>query len=110
METHESKATSRVQWRNVRIEVAAATHVGRRATNADAFVLDQAASLYGVADGIGDVPRSRLVAQAGLDAVRELFPQPWALLPPPERSAGEARDRFQMGLVHAHVRLLLPWR
>ena len=92
------------------VEVAAATHIGGRKTNADAILLDHAADLRGVADGKGDGPSSACVAQAGLSAIRALFPQPWVLLPPPERCPQEARDRLLMGMACAHGRLLVPWR
>lgn len=92
------------------IEAAAATHAVRRRTNADAFLIDEAAGFYAVADGMGDSPRSGLVARMALEAVREIFLAPWVLLPPGERSAGEAIERMLLGLVQAHGRLYAPGR
>jgi serine/threonine protein phosphatase PrpC len=88
-----------------RLEVAAATHVGPRRTNADAYVIDEAAGFLAVADGVGDTPRSRFVAQMALAAVRELFGVPWSLLPPAERAAGHAAERLVLGVLQANGRL-----
>ena len=58
----------------MQIDVVAATDAGRRRKiNADAFLVDEAAGLFAVADGMGDTPRSGVVARMALDAVRELF-------------------------------------
>jgi serine/threonine protein phosphatase PrpC len=93
-----------------RIEAAAATHIGRRDTNADAVLLDDAACFYAVTDGIGDTPRSGLVARMALDAVRELFQVTWTSCPPTERSVEEARRRLVLGITQAHGRLYVPGR
>jgi protein phosphatase len=93
-----------------RIEAAAATHIGRRNTNADAVLLDETAGLYAVCDAMGDTPRSRVVAQMALDAVRELFQVPWTSCPPTERPAGEANRRLLLGVGQAHGRLYVPGR
>ena len=88
-----------------RIEAAAATDAGRRQTNADAYLVDETAGLFAVADGVGDTPRSGLIARMALEAVRELFLSPWSLLPPAERSAGEAAERLTLGVLQANGRL-----
>jgi PPM family protein phosphatase len=94
----------------MRLEVGAATHAGRRNTNADAYAIDEVANFFAVADGMGDTPRSAIVARMALDAVGELFLAPWASYPPAERSASEAAQRLQLGLVQAHGRLYAPGR
>jgi PPM family protein phosphatase len=109
MEAHESAPASGVRTRDVQIQVAVATHIGRRTTNADAFVLDEVAGLYAVSDGMGDTLRSSLIAQMALAAVREVFREPWVSYAPAERSVDEAKRRILLGVEQAHGRLLLPW-
>lgn len=93
------------------IDVAAATDTGRRRkTNADAFLVDEAAGIFAVADGMGDTERSGVVARLALDAVRERFAPPWSLLPPADRSADEAAERLMLGVVQANTRLYVPGR
>jgi serine/threonine protein phosphatase PrpC len=58
MEIQENAPLSSVRAKGMRIEVAAATHIGRRAVNADSYLIDEAAGLYCIADGLGDTPRS----------------------------------------------------
>lgn len=95
----------------MQVEVAAATHVGRkRKTNADCFLLNEAAGLYTVADGMGDTPRAGAVARMALDAVHELFLAPWSFLPPVERSPSEAAERLTLGVMQANGRLYAPGR
>jgi serine/threonine protein phosphatase PrpC len=86
------------------IEVAAATAAGQREINADAFLIDEAAGLLAVADGMGDEERSALVARTALDAVRERFGHPWSWLPLAERMKEEATERFLRGVVDANDR------
>jgi len=90
--------------RSLGIEVAAATGAGRRTVNADAFLMDEAAGIFAVADGMGDEERSALVARTALDAVRERFGPPWSGLPPAERTKDEAVERFLRGVVAANDR------
>jgi serine/threonine protein phosphatase PrpC len=92
------------------VEVAVAADHGRRRVNADVVLIDRAAGLFGVADGMGDTSRSRLVAGMALEAVQELFGVPWALRSPSERSTREARERLALGVVQAHGRLYAPGR
>ena len=87
------------------LEIAAATHAGPRRTNADAYLIDEAAGLFAVADGVGDTARSHLVAQMALEAVRELFGIPWSLLPFGARSTTQAAERLVLGLLQANARL-----
>jgi serine/threonine protein phosphatase PrpC len=95
----------------MQLEVAAATHVGRRRkTNADAHVANHAAGLYAVADGIGDTPRSGIVAKMALEAVSELFLPPWSFLPLADRTPGEASERLLLGVAQASGRLYAPGR
>lgn len=97
--------------KNMQIEVAAVSDVGRRRQiNADGFLLDELAGFCGVADGMGDTPRSRTVARAALEAVRELFLAPWSQLPSEERSVSEAAERFLLGIMQANARLHAPGR
>jgi protein phosphatase len=110
MESVEAGPLSEVRLRERRIEVAAATHAGGRRVNADAFLIDEAAGLFAVGDGMGDTPRSAAVARMVLGAVAELFLAPWSLLPPGERSADEARERLIHGLAQAQGRLYMPGR
>ena len=94
---------------DLRVEVAAATDIGpRRKTNADAYFIDESAGFLGVADGMGDTSRSRAIAQSALDAVAELFLDPWSLLPFAERSIGEAAERLWLGVMQANGRLYVP--
>ena len=93
----------------LRIEIAAATSAGRlRRTNADAYLIDESAGLLAVADGMGDTPRSAAVAKMALEAVGELFGEPWRSLPAEERSISEAKERLMLGVVEANARLVLP--
>jgi protein phosphatase len=91
------------------MEVATATRIGRRRTNADGVIVDEPVALFGVADGMGDAPPSAVAAQAVLAAVAEPFPPTWASLPDGERSPREARERLRMGLALAHAKLFRPW-
>jgi len=95
----------------MQIDVAAATDAGRhRKTNADAFLVDEAAGLFAVADAIGDTPRSGIVSRMALEAVRELFLAPWSQLPPGDRCASEAADRLILGVMQANGRLYVEGR
>jgi protein phosphatase len=91
-------------------EVAVASVKGPRQTNADAFLIDQAAGLFAVADGIGDTPRSRAAARAALEAVRELFGEPWTLTLPTQRGTVEAAERMRLGVIQANGRLYVEGR
>jgi serine/threonine protein phosphatase PrpC len=102
-------ATS-VRSDELQVEAAVATHTGPRATNADAYLLDEAAGLFAVSDGMGDTPRSSLVARMALDAVREMFLPPWSILPAADRCASEAAERMYLGVAQAHGRLYVPGR
>ena len=104
MEAHERPPPSRGTARAQPIAVAAASRTGRRRTNADAFLFDEAAGFYAVSDGMGDTPRSALVAQMALAAVHEPFLAPWALYPRSSRSTREARGRLCLGVMQAHGR------
>jgi PPM family protein phosphatase len=108
-ETVDLAPSSRVRPVRTRVEVAARTHLGCRQVNADAFVIDDAASFYAVADGMGDTPRSSLVAQMTLAAVREMFLDAWNARPCAERSTLEAERRLLLGVAQAHGRIYAPW-
>jgi serine/threonine protein phosphatase PrpC len=102
-------ATTRARSaQEIRVEAAVATDVGQRRVNADAYLLDEAAGLFAVADGVGDTPQSILAAQTALQAVLESFRSPWSSLPLAERSADEARERLFLGLMRANARLFVP--
>ncbi len=109
MEGYECAPASGVRQAMFRIEAAAATHIGQRATNADAYLIDEAAGLYAVADGMGDVPLSFLVARTALEAVRESFVAPWTQYPRGQRPVSEAGGRLMLGVERAHGRLYAPW-
>jgi serine/threonine protein phosphatase PrpC len=94
-----------VDARSLRIEVAATTSTGRRKINADAFLVDQAAGLFAVADGMGDEERSALVARMALDAVRERFGPPSLQQPLAKWTADEAAERFRRGVMAANERV-----
>ena len=91
--------------RSLGIEVSAATCAGRRRINADAFLIDEAAGLLAVTDGMGDEERSARVARMALDAVRERFGRPWSSLPPEDRTVNEAIERFLGGVGLANRRI-----
>src|SRR5580704_19346549 len=93
-----------VDARSLGIEVAAATAAGRRKRNADAFLIDEAAGVLAVADGMGDEERSAVMARTALDAVRERFGPPWLGLPLADRTKDEAVGRFLVGVVDANDR------
>jgi protein phosphatase len=93
-----------VDARSLGIEVAAATGTGQRKINADAVLIDEAAGLLAVSDGMGDEERSALVARTALDAVRERFGPPWSHLPPADRTKSEAEERFLRGVMAANDR------
>jgi protein phosphatase len=87
------------------IEVGAATSRGRRKANADALLVDEAAGILAVTDGMGDSYRSAAIARMALDAVSERFGPPWLLLPVRERGTDEAAERFVRGLVTGNQRV-----
>lgn len=91
--------------RSLGIEAAGATSIGRRRVNADAFLIDEAAGLLAVADGIGDEERSALVARAALDAVREKLGPPWSWMPLVDRTASDALERLLRGVLLANERV-----
>jgi protein phosphatase len=93
----------------MRIEVAAATRIGHRRTNADAFLIDDVAELYAVADGMGDGPASGIVARKALEAVRQMFGAQWAARPLAERALVEARARMVEGICQADWRVSAPY-
>jgi PPM family protein phosphatase len=96
---------------DVRVVAGGATHIGQRTTNADGFLLDEQAGLYGVSDGIGDIGCSRLAAETALSAVAALFQEGWAALPARDRSVNDARFRLRMGMLSAHGRIFNhQWR
>ena len=109
MESQQHAPASQARPTVFQIEAASATHIGRRNTNADAALLDDVAGFYAVADGIGDTPRSFLVAQMALEGVRELFLTPWASYPRTRRTVVEAGGRLLLGVEQAHRRLYAPW-
>jgi len=110
VELEEHAPTSRIRPSEVRFEAAAATHAGRRTTNADGFTIDEPAGFFGVADGMGDTRRSAVAARMALEAVGELFVAPWAFYSFAERSASEAAERLHLGVMQAHGRLYAPGR
>jgi protein phosphatase len=57
---------------------------------------------------MGDTPRSACAAQAVVQAVRELFLEPWVRTPRTERSPSEAERRLRMGVTQANGRLYAP--
>ena len=67
-------------------------------------MIDEAAGLLAVADGMGDEDRSVLMARTALDAVRERFGAPWLGLPLADRTKDEAVERFLRGVVDANDR------
>jgi protein phosphatase len=92
----------------MRIEVGAATRTGHRRTNADAFLIDDAAKLYAVGDGMGDLPVSGLVARKALEAVQEMFGAQWTALPLAERALDDAKARMVQGIWQADWRVSAP--
>jgi serine/threonine protein phosphatase PrpC len=108
VENHEQSPASGIQATETRIEAAAATGIGRRQTNADAFLIDEAAGLYAVADGMGDTPVSGLVARKALEAVQQMFGARWPSLPLAERTPAEARARIAQGIWQADFRVHAP--
>ena len=93
----------------LRVTTATASCAGRRRrTNADAYLVDEAAGLLAVGDGMGDTPRSAAVAKMAMEAVREMFLDPWLSRPPAERTIGEAVERLCLGVVQANGRLFVP--
>jgi protein phosphatase len=87
------------------IEADFATNRGRRKVNADAVLVDRAAGLLAVADGMGDDLRAASIARMALDAIQEWFGRPWSFLPLGDRGADEARERFVRGVVTANERV-----
>ena len=110
MEVQEGAPSSRVQRTELPLEVAVASHAGRRNTNADAYAVHRAAGFFAVADGLGDSPRSAIVARMAIEAIGELFLGGWALHSPAERTPREAGERLQLGVLQAHARLYVPGR
>jgi protein phosphatase len=94
----------------VSLAVCAATTIGWRRTNADAFLLDEAAGLFAVSDGMGDTARSAEVARAALRAVREMFLDPWTQLSVARRGTLEAAERLRLGVMQANGRLHVAGR
>ena len=77
-----------MQGGGTKLEVAAASHIGRRRqTNADAVWIAEDLRLFSVADGMGDAPSSAEAARGVLDDVHHAFieggrPHPALSLPP----------------------------
>ena len=90
------------------IDVAGTTARGRRRTNADAFLIDEAAAFLAVSDGIGDEPDSAMASRIALALVREPFGPPWSARPLAERFASEAAGRLARGLAMANRRETEP--
>jgi serine/threonine protein phosphatase PrpC len=110
VETQDEHApTSALEATAPRSAAAMATDVGRRTINADAALIDDAAGLYAVADGVGDTPRSRLAADQTLAAVREMFGRQWTSHPPGARPVEEARGKLKLGVEGAHRRIHGRW-
>ncbi len=108
MESNEM--TTGVRRMDTSYEVATATRTGLRDTNADAVLVDEAAGLFAVSDGMCDTPASGVAANTVLQAVGELFLEPWTTINPAERSLKEAEGRLYLGIVQAHRRILAPSR
>jgi serine/threonine protein phosphatase PrpC len=109
MENEEQGPTSGMQAKKMQVEAAAATRIGGRQTNADAFLIDEVAGLYAVADGMGDTPVSGLVARQALEAVQQMFGAHWPSLPLAERTPEEARARITQGIWQADFRVHAPY-
>jgi len=109
VENHEQSPTSGIQAKETQIEAAAVTRTGRRRTNADAFLIDDATGLYAVADGMGDTPVSGLIARKALEAVQEMFGAQWTSLSLSERVPKEARTRIIQGIWQADWRVHAPY-
>ena len=91
-------------------EAVAATHLGHRDTNADAHLIDEVAGFFAVSDGMGDTPRSGLIARMALESAGELFLGSWPSSSPSERVVHEAVERLRLGIAQAHGRLYVPGR
>jgi PPM family protein phosphatase len=91
------------------IEVATATHRGTREINADAVLSDEAAGLYAIADGMGDISVSVLVARKALEGVRQMFGVSWASLSPADRAPEDATRRLAHGIRQADWHLCVPY-
>jgi serine/threonine protein phosphatase PrpC len=110
MESETVGCTSGVRTRHARYDVATATRTGLRCANADATLVDDDAGLFAIGDGMGDTLAAGLVAKMALEAVRELFLEPWSSVPPDQRSAIEASTRLSLGVLQAHRRINAPSR
>ena len=95
----------KVSARGVFVQAAGATARGRRKINADAFVIDEAAGLLAVSDGMGDSPHAALVSRMALAVMREPFDAAWSQRALVDRFAGEAAVRLARGLAMANRRL-----
>jgi serine/threonine protein phosphatase PrpC len=109
MENQEQAPPSGTQTKETRIEAAAATRTGRRRTNADAFLIDDASGLYAVADGMGDTPVSGLVARKALEAAQQMFGAHWASIPLAARAPEDAKARLTQGIWQAHWHVHAPY-
>jgi serine/threonine protein phosphatase PrpC len=109
MENHEHGPPSGIQANETRIEAAAATRIGRRRTNADAFLIDDAAGFYAVADGMGDTPISGAIARKALEVAQQMFGAHWASLPLAERTPEQAKTRIMQGIWQADWRVHTPY-
>jgi protein phosphatase len=94
-----------VSARGVFVQAAGATARGRRRINADAFVIDEAAGILAVSDGMGDNPHGALASRMALAVMREPFDGAWSQRPLADRFAGEAAVRLARGLAMANRRL-----
>jgi PPM family protein phosphatase len=106
VDTQESAPSPSVRRAVPGIEVGVATHIGRRNANADAACVDEAAVFFCVADGMRDTPRSSLVAQMAIDAIREFFVAPCP--PPAARDIDQAGGRLRLGVERAHFLIYAP--
>lgn len=94
----------------MRIEHAAATHVGRRSNNEDAFVIAPELGLFAVADGMGGYEGGEVASRITVDTLRSFYRRnadddntTWPFALEPERTLAENMLSVGIRLADAEV-------
>jgi PPM family protein phosphatase len=81
------------------LEIAGATHIGRKPTNENHYRYDEALGLLAVASGVSRRPSARVAADAAIEALFDYVTDPTVTSP------AEPRERMERALAHVHRRM-----